>query len=70
MLVPKHSKLSEAEKKEMLERYSISANDLPKILAKDAAIAHLDVKEGDIIKIERNSQTAGTYFFFRRISNA
>ncbi len=70
ILVPKHSKLSETEKKEVLARYSISVNDLPKILTKDPAIAHLGIKEGDVIKIERNSPTAGDYIFFRRVSNA
>lgn len=69
-LVPKHSKLNEAEKKNLLERYKISANDLPKILAKDPAISGLSVKEGDLIMIERSSITAGTYLFYRRVSNA
>ncbi len=67
ILVPKHSKISEKEKKELLEKYSINLKDLPKVLIKDSAVLDLDVKEGDIIKILRKSQTAGEFVFYRRV---
>ncbi len=69
ILVPKHSKLSEAEKKKLFERYNISLRELPKISKKDPAIQHLNVKLGDIIKITRQSQTAGEAVFYRGVSN-
>ena len=66
-LVPEHTKLSEKEKKELLERYHISAAELPKILARDPAIAHLDAKPGDVIKIVRKSPTAGQATYYRAV---
>ncbi len=67
MLVPKHSKVSEKEKAEVLEKYSITLKDLPRIFANDPAILDLDVKEGDVIKIIRNSASAGESIFYRRV---
>ncbi|HLD07091.1 MAG TPA: DNA-directed RNA polymerase subunit H [Candidatus Nanoarchaeia archaeon] len=67
ILVPKHSKLGEAEKKKLLETYVVSYRDLPHIRSTDPAIASLEVKEGDIIKINRKSPTAGESVFFRSV---
>jgi len=66
-LVPEHSKLPEKEAKDLLKKYSVTIREMPKILLHDPAIAHLDVKEGDIIKIKRNSRTAGDMLFFRAV---
>ena len=65
VLVPEHIKLSESEKKELLDRYKISLNELPRILKNDPAIAHLNVKEGDVIKIIRKSDSAGKSIYYR-----
>lgn len=70
ILVPKHSKISEKEKKEVLEKYNISLKELPKIMKKDPAIKELDAKAGDIIKITRKSPTAGESVFYRCVVNA
>ena len=70
VLVPKHSKISDKEKKELLDKYSASLKELPRILKADPAIQNLDVKEGDIIKILRKSPTAGEIVFYRRVVNA
>jgi len=64
-LVPKHSKLSESEKEKVLEAYGITIKQLPKISKEDPAIKSFDVKNGDIIKIERPSKTAGTAIYYR-----
>lgn len=68
-LVPKHTVISEKEKKELTEKYQISIQNFPRISAKDPAIQDLKIKEGDIIKIVRNSLTAGEAVFYRRVSN-
>lgn len=70
ILVPKHIKLSEKEKKQLLAQYSITIKELPRISRKDPAISHLGVKEGDIIKIIRESPTAGEIVFYRGVTNA
>ena len=68
-LVPEHSKLNDKEKKDLLEKYHISLKELPKINKKDVAIAHLNAKEGDVIKITRDSKTAGEAIFYRGVIN-
>lgn len=70
VLIPKHSKLSEKEKKDLFEKYNISTKELPKIMSDDPAIAHLDAKPGDIIKIIRDSPTMGKSVFYRGVTNA
>lgn len=68
-LVPEHIKLSEDEKKKLLDFHNITIRDLPKILISDPAIRHLDAKENDVIKIVRNSSTAGKSVFYRGVVN-
>ena len=70
ILVPKHSIISEKEKKELTQKYRLSIQDFPRISSKDPAIQHLKAKEGDIIKIVRPSKTAGEAVFYRRVANA
>jgi DNA-directed RNA polymerase subunit H len=69
VLVPKHVKVSEKEKKDLLEKYRISVFDLPKIRIKDPALKGLDVKSGDIVKIIRESPTASEAIFYRCVVN-
>jgi DNA-directed RNA polymerase subunit H len=64
-LTPKHLKVSDREKKHVLERYRAILRDLPKIYKTDPAIINLDAKPGDVIKILRQSQTAGEAVFYR-----
>ncbi len=65
ILVPKHSKVSEKEKKKLLERYNITLKELPKIHKNDPAISELGIKKGDVIKITRKSRSAGEAIFYR-----
>ena len=69
-LVPKHTKMNELEKKKLFERYNISLKELPKISKRDPAILHLNVKPGDVIKVIRQSPTAGESIFYRGVSDA
>ena len=65
VLVPKHELLSDKEKRTILDKHSASLEDFPKILITDPAILHLGIKEGDMIKITRESLTAGDALFYR-----
>ncbi len=67
VLMPTHSKLNDKDKKELLEHYNISFTQLPKILNTDSALAGLDVKTGDVVKIVRKSPTAGESVFYRGV---
>ena len=68
ILSPKHLKISKEDVEDLLTRYHITLKDLPRIHYKDAGIAHLNVKENDVICIERKSPTAGSSLFYRRVS--
>ncbi|MDP3990453.1 MAG: DNA-directed RNA polymerase subunit H [archaeon] len=67
-LVPKHSKLSDNEKAVLLEKYAAELKQLPRIYGSDPALSSLSVKEGDIIKIERASKTAGIFAYYRVVT--
>ncbi len=69
ILVPNHTVLSQKEKKALFEDYKITEEELPKILKNDAAIKHLKPKPGDVIKIVRESPTAGESLFYRVVVN-
>ncbi len=69
LLVPEHSKLNKTEIKELLDKYDITVNELPKIPASDAAIQGLNASPGDVIKIIRNSPTAGKSIYYRVVIN-
>ncbi len=64
-LVPSHEKCSETEKKAVLKMYNIEIKDLPKISINDAAIVDMNLQPGDLVKITRDSPTAGNSIFYR-----
>jgi len=67
VLVPKHTKVGERELKELLERYGIEVENLPRIFKHDPALESLDIKDGEVVKIVRKSPTAGQTVFYRRV---
>jgi DNA-directed RNA polymerase subunit H (RpoH/RPB5) len=64
-LVPRHEIISEEEKKAVLEKYHAEHHQFPWIKVSDPIAIILGARPGDIIKITRNSQTAGTYVSYR-----
>lgn len=70
VMVPKHQKLSDKEKQDVLDQFHCTMQDLPRILKNDPAIKELGAKPGDVIKITRNSPTAGEALFYRCVVNA
>lgn len=66
-LVPKHTILSEEEKNQLLQKYKILAQQLPKISATDPVVKLIGAKVGDILKIERASLTAGESVYYRLV---
>ena len=69
ILVPEHIKLSAKEKEDLLKKHNISFIALPKMRLADPALANLDAKHGDIVKIIRKSATAGSAVFYRGVIN-
>lgn len=63
-LIPKHRKLSEAEVKELLEKYNLnSTQKLPKIKIKDPGLNGLEPEIGDIFEITRKSFAGETKYY-------
>jgi DNA-directed RNA polymerase subunit H len=69
-LVPSHVILSEEEVEKLLETYGIARAQLPRILIDDPVTKSINAKEGDVIKIIRESPTAGKSVSFRVVSKA
>ena len=67
VLVPEHSILSEEESRDLLKKYNIRPDQLPKILHTDPGVVAIGAKPGQIIKIIRKSQTARQAIVFRFI---
>lgn len=68
--VPNHAILSEEEKNQLLQKYKITPQNLPKILANDPTVKSIGAKQGDILKIIRKSPTAGESLYFRLVVKA
>jgi len=64
-LVPKHIVLTEKESEKILKDFKISKDQIPKILITDPCVKRIGGKVGDIIKIIRESPTAGISEFYR-----
>ncbi len=64
-LVPKEEVLPADEVNKVLEKYHCTKDNLPKILFSDPTIKLLGARPGDVVKITRNSQTAGRSIYYR-----
>jgi DNA-directed RNA polymerase subunit H (RpoH/RPB5) len=65
--VSKHELLTPEEKTQFLEESKIVAYQLPRIEASDPAIIAVGGTPGDIVRVIRNSKTAGKYVSYRYI---
>jgi len=63
--VPSHEILPKKEVKELLENLSTTKDKFPKILLTDPVVKKISAKQGDLIKIVRNSPTAGEILYYR-----
>ena len=70
VLVPKHELLTQEEKLEVLKTFNVRDDQLPKIFSTDPAILHLKPKMGDLIKVTRESPTAGQTTYYRIVTES
>jgi len=68
-LVPEHVILSEEEAEKILEEMKIHAEQLPRIRTDDPVVKAIGAKEGDILKIIRESPTAGRFVTYRIVQD-
>ena len=66
-LIPKHEIMSEDELKSVLNEYNIGKEQLPKIKVDDPVIQEVGAQIGEVVRITRNSQTAGEAFYYRLV---
>lgn len=68
-LVPKHEVISESEKEVLQQNSDFDINNLPKIKINDPVVKELakdsKISAGDVLKITRNSKTAGEFISYR-----
>jgi DNA-directed RNA polymerase subunit H len=67
MLVPKHELLSKEEAEEVLKVLNVRKEQLPKIRADDPIAKEIGAKPGDIVRIVRDSPTAGKSVVYRLV---
>ena len=64
--VPKHKLLTQDETIELLSKYKIGLNDLPQMFEKDPVAVAIGAKEGDVVKIIRESDTSVSSVLYYR----
>lgn len=66
VLVPKHTKLSNDEVTEMMDKYLIKGKiQMPYIIHNDPIAKWLGLKQGDVVKIERYNENSGLSYYYR-----
>ena len=66
-LVPPHIIASDDEIELVLNHYGIARNQLPRIYRDDPAVKVLGARPGEIVRIQRESPTAGSTFYYRLV---
>ncbi len=66
-LVPMHEILSEKEREQLLEQYKVQPYQMPQVKSTDPAVKAIGAKPGDVLKITRNSSTAGKHVAYRYV---
>ncbi|MHA2005174.1 MAG: DNA-directed RNA polymerase subunit H [Candidatus Thorarchaeota archaeon] len=69
-LVPPHSIADEDEVSLVLEYYGIARDQIPRILRDDPAAKVLGAKPGQVVRIERDSDTAGAVYYYRLVTTS
>ena len=65
--VPKHEIVPKEEVDSILKSYNATYEQFPFILTTDPVVLELQAKPGDLIKITRDSKTAGSSVYFRLV---
>jgi DNA-directed RNA polymerase subunit H len=66
-LVPEHVLIKKEKVAELMAELGVKKDDLPRIFRDDAALKLLGAEKGDVVKIIRDSLTAGQSVYYRRV---
>ena len=66
-MVPRHEILNEEELKKILSEFDIEKEQMPKIRISDPAAVAIKAKVGDVVRVTRDSSTAGKDIFYRLV---
>ncbi|MBE6496319.1 MAG: DNA-directed RNA polymerase subunit H [Methanobrevibacter thaueri] len=69
MLVPKHEIMTEEEISDEFSDVDYDIKDLPKIKSKDPVAKAIGAEPGNILRITRESQTAGVFVTYRIVED-
>jgi DNA-directed RNA polymerase subunit H len=67
VLVPIHEIVEPDERKKLLHEYRVQPYQLPLLKASDPAVMAIGAKPGDIVRVIRDSPTAGKYVSYRHV---
>lgn len=66
ILVPEHTKLSQAEASDIMNKYMIKSKlQMPMITHNDVIAKWLGLKQGDIVRIKRYNENSGLSYYYR-----
>jgi DNA-directed RNA polymerase subunit H len=66
-LVPFHEILNEKERNQLLAQYKVQPYQMPQVKSGDPAVKVIGAKPGDVLKITRESTTAGEHITYRYV---
>ena len=69
MLVPTHEIMTEEEIADEFSDVEYDFKDLPKIKSHDPVVKAIAAKPGDVLRITRESQTAGVFITYRIVED-
>jgi DNA-directed RNA polymerases I, II, and III subunit RPABC1 len=64
-MVPRHTRLSRAERDAVLQKYAATTRHMPKILLTDPMARYLGLRQGDMVRIDRKMGNQGELPMYR-----
>ncbi len=66
-MVPTHEILNEEDVNKILSEFKVEKEQLPKIRISDPAAVFVKAKVGEVVRVTRESPTAGKSYFYRLV---